>query len=143
MNHGRFTRAVHQSSTSGLIGPIYHGTDSSFQEFDKARAGENHWQSRGGSKDPEDAGIFFSDRKPPQGSYRYLVEAYLKISNPRTDSAIDYWDAVEKYDRNPHVYGRDARMAGHDGAIISSLSGSLYVVFSADQVKRMKTQELP
>jgi hypothetical protein len=133
------SKVVDKSGTPLIV---YHGTSEKFDTFDKNKIGKNHWQSRGGSNDPNDGAIFFTDKKNSASHYAgksgNVVKAYLNIKNPLTESSIDYFGAVDKYDLNPSYYVKRAIENGHDGTIISSPNGSLYIVFNEDQIKIIK-----
>lgn len=118
---------------------VYHGTNKSFKSFDLSKSGGNYNYGKGG--------IFFTDRERSAKNYAKLhldrdrgvgkenvLSVYLTIQNPYREMAIDYWDAVDKFDRNSWML-KDAQREGHDGIIIESPSGSMYIAFQPNQIK--------
>lgn len=116
---------------------VYHGTGAEFIEFDINRSGQNYHEG--------EHAFFFTDRKQSADNYAELhagengtprtISAYLNIKNPYIESAVDYWGAVEKYDSGIAATVFSLQASGHDGVIIKSPSGSLYVAFDASQIK--------
>ena len=119
---------------------VYHGTNADFTVFDRKKIGLNYRES-GNS---EYGGFFFTDRKSSAENFSKdftgnnnskVMESYLQIVNPYEIEAIDYYDAVDKFDLNSDEIIREALENGNDGIIISSPDGSLYIVFESNQIK--------
>lgn len=113
---------------------VYHGTNKYFKSFDPNTIGKNYHESVGG--------FFFTSRKKSAESYANLnsgepniLSVYLSIKSPYIDDAIDYWDAVDKFDRNPNYIIMKAKEKDNDGVIINSPTGSLYIAFNSNQIK--------
>lgn len=104
------------------IGPVYHGTNSEFNTFDRDKVGKNY-----GKKTPDHIGFFFTNRKDgdhpggtakdwarqsveKKGGTPVVVGTYIKINNPFTlsDYAASIGDDIETIttyagDRQPVV----------------------------------------
>jgi hypothetical protein len=105
---------------------VYHGTDKKFDVFNKDKQGSKFWHSLGG--------FFFTDLKHrAQGTT--VMNVYLNIQNPYVQTAYDYYGAVDKFDNSNGEMVKWAKEGGHDGIILSSPSGSMYVVFDPNQIK--------
>jgi hypothetical protein len=122
---------------------VYHGTSETFDSFDLSKSGTNYNEGEGG--------IFFTDKESSAKNYASLhsggerdgnvLEVFLKIENPYVDRAEDYWDAVDKFDRNAWTILRELPFNNQDGVIITSPRGSLYVVLSPDQIKSVNATQ--
>lgn len=116
---------------------VYHGTKSPFNIFDENRQGSNYYQSEGG--------FFFTDVYSSAKNYGllannlknegYVIQAFLNTKKPYFEHSIDYYGAVDKYDRNYIGIQQALKDRDLDGVIIQSNYGSLFVVTKPNQIK--------
>lgn len=116
---------------------VYHGSDEKFDTFDTEPQGKNHWQS---NSEAHGGGFFFADKKRYVKMHKEVYPVYLKMENPLVEFASDYYYAVDKFDSNSAMYLREAKLNGHDGIIMSSPTGSMYVVFEPNQIKSISAK---
>lgn len=116
---------------------VYHGTNSDFSVFDLSKSGRNHYQGEGA--------FFFTDKSSSAKNYGAIasgsldggavIPVYLSLKNPLIESRPDYYSAVEHYDDNLSASVLNLQAEGHDGVIVKSPSGSLFVAFEPTQIK--------
>jgi len=115
---------------------VYHGTKDYFEIFDKDKIGSNYYYSNGffftNDKSSADNYSFMSNDFKNRG---YVFEVYLNIKNPLNENAIDYYGAVDKYDRNYIDIMDSVSLNSNDGVIITSNNGNLFVALNPNQIK--------
>ncbi|MEN6584483.1 MAG: PLxRFG domain-containing protein [Sulfuricella sp.] len=111
---------------------VYHGTSADFDAFSKAKTGGNWRQGEGA--------FFFTSSQRTASNYATrgeganVMPAYLSITNPYTQTALDPIDAYDNWIK-PERESLEAQ--GYDGVIVNSADGGgdLYVAFHPNQVK--------
>ena len=108
------------------IGPVYHGTDAIFDEYDPMESGL--------SSDHQTAqlGMFFTNDMGEAENYGgNVISAMISVNNPYKTS----WEEIREEDG----WGLQQRLKseGYDGVMISGNGPNWWVVFDKSQINRI------
>jgi hypothetical protein len=112
---------------SFAIGPVYHGTNEIFDEYDPIEAGLR------GDHQTAQLGMFFTTDEYEAETYgTNLITAMLSVNNPYKTT----WQDIREEDGWEL---KDRLIAeGYDGVFISDASGNdWWVIFEASQMQRI------
>lgn len=136
---------ITEITQTNAYGPVYHGTNEKFDNFDLSKVGSNF--------NFDATGIFFTSDPAIAKTYgNNIISAIVTISNPFTlDDALDQlgYSYEEEYEENgvtlTEYYDTytsriisAAKRLGKDGIVFEDFGEQLVIAFSPSQIQIIK-----